>query len=34
MTTALDSIRAVGEVARANYTAAVEANVAMWEQLQ
>ena len=34
MTAALHGIRALAELARANYTAAVEANVAMWEQLR
>ena len=34
MTAALNGIRALAELARANYTAAVEANVAMWEQLR
>jgi WXG100 family type VII secretion target len=34
MATALEGLRAVGDVARANYTAAVEANVAMWGQLR
>ncbi|UUZ60530.1 WXG100 family type VII secretion target [Nocardioides sp. B-3] len=34
MTTALSGIRAVADLARANYTAAVDANVAMWEQLR
>jgi WXG100 family type VII secretion target len=34
MATALTGLRDVGETARANYTAAVEANVAMWEQVR
>ena len=34
MSTALTGLRAVGDTARSNYTAAVEANVAMWEQVR
>jgi WXG100 family type VII secretion target len=34
MTQALAAIRALGETAEGNYTAAVEANVAMWGQLR
>ena len=33
MTAALADLRAVGDSARANYSAAVESNVAMWGQL-
>lgn len=34
MTTALAGLRAVGETARANYSAAVVANLAMWESVR
>lgn len=34
MGTALAGLRSVGDTARANYSAAVEANLAMWEQLR
>jgi WXG100 family type VII secretion target len=34
MSTALVGLRAVGDTARSNYVAAVEANVAMWEQVR
>ena len=34
MGTALAGLRAVGETARANYSAAAEANLAMWEQVR
>lgn len=34
MTAALEGLRAVGDTSRTNYTLAVEANVAMWEQVR
>ena len=34
MVTALAALRALGEAAEGNYRAAVEANVAMWEQVR
>jgi WXG100 family type VII secretion target len=34
MTAALAGLRDVGDTARANYTTAVEANVALWEQVR
>lgn len=34
MSAALDSLRSLVDVARGNYTAAVEDNVAMWEQFR
>ncbi|KRF36960.1 WXG100 family type VII secretion target [Nocardioides sp. Soil805] len=34
MGTALAGLRSVGETARANYAVAVEANLAMWEQVR
>lgn len=34
MTVALAALRALGDTARANYTAAVDANTAMWEQVR
>lgn len=34
MTTALAGLRSLGDVARSNYSTAVAANVAMWEQVR
>lgn len=34
MTVALAELRALGETARVNYTGAVDANTAMWEQVR
>ena len=34
MTAALAALRSIGYTARANYSAAVEANLAMWEQVR
>jgi WXG100 family type VII secretion target len=34
MSTALAGLRELGDTARTNYVAAVEANVAMWEQVR
>ncbi|WP_107771070.1 WXG100 family type VII secretion target [Nocardioides sediminis] len=34
MTAALEGLRTVGDTSRSNYTLAVEANVAMWEQVR
>lgn len=34
MTAALAALRSIGDTARANYSAAVEANLAMWEQVR
>ena len=34
MSTHLAALRDVADVARANYTAAIEANIAMWEQVR
>jgi WXG100 family type VII secretion target len=34
METALAGLRSVGDTARSNYSAAVEANLAMWEQVR
>ena len=34
MTNALAGLRSLGDVARSNYSLAVEANVAMWEQVR
>ena len=34
METALAGLRSVGDTARSNYSAAVEANLAMWEQFR
>ncbi|HXH78960.1 WXG100 family type VII secretion target [Nocardioides sp.] len=34
MTVALAALRALGDTARANYTAAVDANTTMWEQVR
>lgn len=34
MTSALAALRSIGDTARANYSAALEANLAMWEQVR
>jgi hypothetical protein len=34
MDTALAGLRSVGDTARSNYSAAVEANLAMWERVR
>jgi WXG100 family type VII secretion target len=34
MSTALTGLRSLGDTARSNYVAAVEANVAMWERVR
>ena len=34
MSTALADLRSVGDIARSNYSTAVEANLSMWEQVR